>query len=65
MRFICSWYNMDTEVKRDIVEAKDTNEASDKVYRLYPPGKPPAPCLAIFPMNGYHDSKSDINTYGW
>lgn len=60
MRFICSWYDMDREIKQDIVEASDTNEASAKVHQLYLTGQEPAPCLAIYPMHGYHDTKTEV-----
>ena len=62
MRFICSWYDMDREIKQDIVEAKDTDEASAKVHMLYPAGQQPAPGLAIYPLNGYHDTKTEVSS---
>lgn len=58
MRFIGIWYNMDKEVKRDIVEASNANEASAKLHQLYgnDDKKEPAPCLAIAPQDGYSHS---------
>jgi hypothetical protein len=58
MEFTCIWYNMDQEVKRDIIEAKDSEEASAKVYSLYG-GNPPAPALSIMASSG----RCDIGGY--
>lgn len=53
LKFVGIWYNMDTEVKRDVVFARDANEASDKIHAMYK--RHPAPCLTIVPYDGdYH-----------
>lgn len=51
MRFIGIWFNMDREVKRDFVDAKDSADASEKINALYFGKEPPAPCLTVIPEN--------------
>lgn len=50
MKFIGIWFNMDQEVKRDIVDARDSSEASEKINSMYG-ANPPASCLTIIPEN--------------
>lgn len=64
MKFKCIWYNLDTEVKVDYVDAKTSTEASAVVHRLYPAGEYPAPCLSIVPMNGYSSADMRVDVKG-
>lgn len=60
MEFLCIWYNMDQEVKRDVVEASSSEEASNKVHLKYG-GRTPAPCLSIMALNSHHGG--DVGGY--
>lgn len=52
MEFLCIWYDLDQEVKRDVVEADNSEDASNKVYLKYG-GHAPAPCLSITALNSH------------
>ena len=47
MRFVGIWFDMDREVKRDYVTAKDSDTASAMIHALYPNQKYPAPALTV------------------
>lgn len=51
MRFLAIWYNLQNEVKRDIIEASDANEASELAYSKYAGTQEPAEALVITPMD--------------
>lgn len=61
MRFIGIWFDLDREVKRDYVDAKDSTEASEKINALYGQN-PPAPCLTIIAQDGLGGS-SDLHGF--
>ena len=52
MKFIGIWYNMDEEVKREEVFAKNADEASTKLHQRYPINQWPAPLLSVIPASG-------------
>lgn len=60
MKFVCIWYNMDSEVKRDIIHANSSEEASMKVHAKYQPGCEPAPCISIVPESGSSNYCCDV-----
>ena len=47
MRFMGIWFNMDSEVKRDYVDASNADEASRKIHMLYAGKGEPAEALAV------------------
>lgn len=53
MTFIGIWFNTSTEVKRDRVEAKDAEDASNKLHAMYAGRQEPARCLTVTPASGY------------
>lgn len=54
MEFTCIWYDMEKEIKREVVDARDSEEASAIVNSKYN-GHPPAPCLSITANKGSND----------
>lgn len=62
MKFVGIWFDMDREVKRDVVNASDSNEASDKIHLLYRNGNFPAPCLTVTPLRGYESWDGDASS---
>lgn len=54
MKFIGIWYDLEQEVKREEVVAKDANEASAKLHERYPINQWPAPYLSIVPASGMY-----------
>lgn len=58
MRFIGIWFNMDREVKRDYVTAKDANEASMLIHAMYPNQRYPGKALTVIPANGSMNAKN-------
>ena len=52
MRFVGIWYNATRELKRDYVNAANAEDASAKLYAMYPDGKTPGPCLTVAPASG-------------
>lgn len=52
MKFIGIWYNMDEEVKREEVFAKNADEASAKLHQRYLINQWPAPLLSVIPASG-------------
>lgn len=64
MKFVGIWFNVDEEVKRDYVDAKDSNEASAKINKLYDGKEPPAPCLTILVQDrSKNDGSPDLNGF--
>lgn len=52
IRFEGIWFNADSEVKRDVVMARDSNEASAKIHALYPNGNYPGEALTVVSASG-------------
>lgn len=52
MKFIGIWYDMDQEVKREEVFAKNADDASAKLHQRYPINQYPAPFLSVVPASG-------------
>lgn len=46
-RFKGIWYNPDTVVKEDYVDATNEDEAKKKIFSMYEVDKRPAPLLSI------------------
>lgn len=46
MKFLAIWYNMETAVKEEIIEASSMEEAESKAYLKYD-GNTPAPMLSL------------------
>lgn len=63
MRFMGIWFNMDTEVKRDYVDASNADEASRKIHMLYAGKGEPAEALAVVPADGSKKHGGDPNGY--
>lgn len=51
MKFKGIWFNLDKEVKVDVVDAANSTEASNKIHKLYAGTSEPAPCLTIVPYD--------------
>lgn len=66
IRFVGIWFNMDREVKRDYVNAKSADEASNMIHAMYYGKKEPATALTVYPVNGYHSSNDvSVRGNGW
>ena len=64
MRFVGIWFDLDQEVKRDYVDAKDSSDASEKINSLYAGKEPPAPCLTILVQDSKkNNGSSDLNGF--
>lgn len=63
MKFIGIWFNMDQEIKRDVVEADNANQASEKLHSLYVGRREPGPALAVVPHEGSSKHGGDTNGY--
>lgn len=61
MEFEGIWYNMDGEVKRDRVIAKDSTDASAKIHALYAGRAEPAECLSVVSASGMIPPQVDLN----
>lgn len=59
MRFVGIWFNLDKEVTRDYVTAKDSDEASRMIHALYADGKEPAQALTITPASAGPDNAAN------
>lgn len=64
MKFEGIWFNLDREICRDEVEARDANEASSLIHSKYYGREEPGEALAIVPkeIKGKNDLSGYYNT---
>lgn len=63
MKFVGIWFNMDQEVKRDVVDAENANQAGEKLHRMYSGREEPGMALAVVPHEGSVKNNGDTSGY--